>query len=91
MEIFIDGGLFEFFIGVIIAYVMNYIFLKKYLLLLFSSITIVSPILLIFFRVSELYYSCVSICIFNSIFLVVLLWRERQRNPEMPLFKLTKK
>src|SRR5258705_13559398 len=90
MEIFLDGGLFEFFAVVILAYAVNFIFLKKYLLILFSILTIASPILLIFFNKSEWYYFCVSLCIFNSIFLVILLWRELQKNIHKDPFYIKK-
>lgn len=87
MEIFLDGGVFEFLAAVVLAYAVNFIFLKKYLLILFSVLTIASPILLIFYNTGELYYYCVSISILNAIFLVTLLWRERQKCPKTPLFK----
>jgi hypothetical protein len=88
MEIFLDGGLFEFFAAVMLAYALNFIFLKKYLLILFSIVTIASPIFLVFFNKSELYYCLVSVCIFNSIFLIILLWKERIKKPNRPLFEI---
>lgn len=77
MEIFVDGGLFEIIIAVAFGYAINFIFLKKYLLFIFSSITILSPVALMFFNSGEQYYWLVSICISNAVLLVILLWRER--------------
>jgi hypothetical protein len=90
MEIFIDGGLFEFLIAVTLGYMVNYIFLKKYLLFFFSAVSIISPLLLIFLNKGELFFCIVGLCIFNSIFLVVLLWKQRQTIPHKPLFDVKK-
>ena len=90
MEVFVDGGLFEIIIAIAFGYAINFIFLKKYLLFIFSALSILAPVALIFFRSDELYYWLISICILNSVFLVILLWRERQRLPNQPLFDVEK-
>jgi len=90
MEIFVDGGLFEIILAIAFGYAINFIFLKKYLLVIFSAISLFSPIALLFLRAGELYYWMVSICIINSMFLIFLLWRERQRIPNQPLIDIEK-
>ena len=90
MEPFIDGGLFELLLVLGFAYTINYIFLKKYLLIFYSVVSIISPILLIFFNQGELLYYICGVCIVNSILLVILLWKQRQTNPRRPLFDLGK-
>lgn len=88
MEIFVDGGLFELFLAIVFAYSLNYIFLKKYLLLLYSVCALAAPIALIFINRSELYFVIIGLCLFNSIVLVVLLWKARLQFPGKPLFDL---
>jgi len=88
MEIFADGGLFELVIIAGIGYAINFIFLRKYLLYIFSALTFASPVSLIFISRGELYYLCVSLCVFNSIFLIILLWRQRARFPKEDLFDI---
>ncbi|HYV91030.1 MAG TPA: hypothetical protein VE978_04580 [Chitinophagales bacterium] len=90
MEVFVDGGLFELLLAVAFGYAINFIFLKRYLLVIFSGLCILTPVALIFLGRGELYYWLISICILNSIFLVILLWRERQRVPNQPLFDVEK-
>lgn len=90
MEIFVDGGLFELIIAIAFGYAINYIFLKKYLLIIFSCIAILSPVTLIFFNSGELYYWLITICIINAILLVLLLWKERLKVPKQPLFDVGK-
>ena len=90
MEIFIDGGLFEITILAALAYTINYIFLKKYLLIIFSSISILCPVALIFFRTGEFYYWFVTVSIINSVLLTVLLWKLRQQYTDQPLFDVNK-
>ena len=86
MEPFLDGGLFELFIAVFFAASLNFIFLKKYLLFIFSLLILAFPVLLFFIDKNELYYWMVSFCVFNAVFLVVLLWKVKNKNPEEPLF-----
>jgi MFS-type transporter involved in bile tolerance (Atg22 family) len=88
MEIFIDGGLFELLLAVSLGYIINIIFLKKYLLILFSAISISASILTIFLNKGEVFYFLASINIFNSILLVVLLWKQRTKFPSQPLFNI---
>ena len=90
MEIVVDGGLFEFIIAVAFGYAINYIFLKNYLLVIFSCISILCPVALIFLKPGELYYWLISVCILNAVLLVVLLWKERSRIPNQSLFDLVK-
>ena len=90
MEIFIDGGLFEIGILTALAYTINYIFLKKYLLIIFSVVSILSPLALIFFRTGELFYWFTAVSFINGILLVVLLWKIRDKFPQRPLFDLSK-
>jgi hypothetical protein len=88
METFIDGGLFELLIAMVFAIFLNFIFLKRYLLILFSLITIAGPVLLFFIDKGESYYWLTSQCLFNSVFLVSLLWKEKKENPSRPLFNI---
>lgn len=85
MEIFVDGGLFELIIGIALAYAINYIFLKKYLLIIFSVVAVAAPFALFFIRTGELYGWIVSLCIVNGVFLVLLLWRQRLQFPKQSL------
>jgi hypothetical protein len=88
METFLDGGLFEFFIALSVAVFLNFIFLKRYLLIVFSLIIIASPVVLFFIPKNELFYWVVSFSLFNSILLVVLLWKVKTESPQMPLFRV---
>jgi len=90
MEPFFDGGLFELIILVAAGYVVNFIFLKKYLLIFFSLVALVAPVLLLFVKTGEVFYWLVSMCIFNALFLVVLLWKQRLSNPNQSLFEVKK-
>ena len=90
MEIFIDGGLFELLLAVAFGYAINFIFLKKYLLIIFSAISLIAPVALFFFNNGELRYWIISICIINSILLVTLLWRQRQDFPGRPPINIEK-
>ena len=90
MEIFIDGGLFELLAAISLGYIINIIFLKKYLLILFSAVSVSATILTIFFNKGDIFYFLAAINIFNSILLVVLLWRQRSKYPNQPLFDIGK-
>ena len=90
METFLDGGLFEIFIAMAFAVFLNYIFLKRYLLIIFSVFIIASPLLLFFVQKNELFFWLVSICLFNAVLLVVLLWKVKIECPMKPLFFLEK-
>lgn len=85
MEIFIDGGLFELFIAVAFGYAVNFIFLKKYLLLIFSVLAIAAPAALFFFNAGELHNWIAGICFVNAIMLIVLIWKHRFNFPGRPL------
>lgn len=90
MEPFFDGGLFEVLIAIGIGYSLNFIIRRKLLLLLYSGISIIAPCVLLFMKISEIYYWAVGICIFNSILLVVLFWKHKINDPEKPLFETEK-
>ncbi len=88
METFLDGGLFELLFAIGFAYFLNFIYLKKLLLIIFSALIIAVPIILFFVKKNELYSWLVVLCTFNSVLLVVLLWKEKKRNPEESLFNV---
>jgi hypothetical protein len=90
MEPFFDGGMFELIIIIGLGYLVNFIFLKRYLLVFFSILSLASPVLLFFFRNGELFYFSAMMTIFNSILLVILLWKERKKSIGEPLFDLRK-
>lgn len=90
MEVFFDGGLFELFLVVGIGYSLNFIFQKKYLLILFSIVSIVAPVLLLFANLSEIFIGLASVSIFNAFFLITLLWKQRLARPNQPLFEVKK-
>jgi hypothetical protein len=86
MEIFLDGGLFEILIAMSCAIFLNFIFLRKYLLIIFSLLIIACPLMLFFIKKNELYYWVVAFCFMNAILLTVLLWKEKRKNTRGPLF-----
>lgn len=86
MEIFVDGGIFEILIVMLFAASLNFIFVRRHLLILFSVVAIASPGILFFIDKGEIYFWLLSICTFNSILLVILLWKEKRKNPSKPLF-----
>ena len=88
MEIFVDGGLFELLIALSLGYLINVIYLRKYLLVVYSCVAIASPILLFFLVRNDIFYLLAAITLLNSILLVVLLWRQRMHMPGKPLFNL---
>jgi hypothetical protein len=88
MEIFIDGGLFEILLAITLGYTVNFVFAKKYLLIVFSVISIVAPALLFFLHQGEWFYFLLVICMFNSALLVILLWKMKEQNGEEPLFDI---
>ena len=90
MEIFVDGGLFELIIAFAFGYLLNVIYLKKYLLLFYSSVSIIAPVSLLFLKRNDAFYLMVSLSIVNAIFLVVLLWQRKEQQPGEPLFDLQK-
>lgn len=90
MEVFIDGGLIELGLMLALGVVINYIFLNKYILILYSALSLVSPFILLIFKDSELFYFALSLQMLNSILLVIFLWRLKKQNPEKALFDLSK-
>lgn len=90
MEPFIDGGLFELFIAIRVGYSLNFIFKRKYLLVIYSIMSIAAPIILLFTNKSELFLWLVSINIFNSTILIIFLWKQQLSNPNKSLFETDK-
>ena len=88
MEPFFDGGLFELLFVIGFAILVNFIFLKKYLLILFSLLIISAPVILYFIRGNELYNWVVTLCLFNAVLLVVIIWKLRKEKPGVPLFNV---
>lgn len=88
MEPFLDGGLFELLFALAFAILVNYIYLKKYLLILYSLMIICAPISLFFIHGSELYYWIEALSLFNSILLVILMWKQKKEKPREPLFNI---
>ena len=90
MEIFLDGGLFELLVAVGFGYAINFIFMKKYLLIIFSCIVIGAPVSLIFFNSGEIRFWIIGACCINAMLLVILLWKHRLENTNKQLFNLNK-
>ena len=86
MEIFVDGGLFEIIGLLLFASLTNYIFSKKYLLIIFSVIAVTAPILLLFVRDTEVFYWVIGVLMFNSILFVSLLWKVWRGASDKKLF-----
>lgn len=90
MEPFVDGGLFEIIIALGIAYGVNFIFLKKYLLISYSIVTLIAPVLITLLNRGDIYYILICFCFLNGSLLIALLWKERSQNPGKPLFDIAK-
>lgn len=88
MEPIIDGGLIEFLAALLLGTALNFIFLRKHLLLLYSVIVVAAPMLLLLVRNDELFYWLIAFCQLNAVLLVTLLWKQRQANPEQPLIAI---
>jgi hypothetical protein len=88
MEIFVDGGLFELLIALSLGYLINVIYLRKYLLVMYSAVVIAAPVLLLFLPRNDIFYILVAIAVLNAVLLVVLLWRQRMHEPGKPLFNI---
>lgn len=88
MEPFLDGGLFELLFVMGFAILVNFIFVKKYLLILFSLLIISAPGILFFIHGNELYNWIVTICLLNAVLSVVLIWKYKKEKPGMPLFDI---
>jgi len=86
MEPFIDGGLFELLFVTGFAILINFIFLKRYLLILFSLLIIATPVMLFFIHGNELYDWLVTLCLLNAVLLVVIIWKQKKERPAEPLF-----
>jgi|GEM_PF-3442296 len=90
MEIFIDGGFFELLLAVIFGYAINFIFSKKYLLFLYFILSVTAPVLLVFIDKHMFFYLLSAFCVFNSILLIILLWKEYLKNPGGELVDIKK-
>ena len=90
MEPFFDGGLIELFIASLFAFVLNYIFLRRYLLVVYSTVVIACPVLLFFYRSGELANWLTAVCLFHAVLLVVLLWKQKSAEPHKQLFDIQK-
>jgi hypothetical protein len=90
MEPFFDGGLFEVLFAIGIGYFLNFIFQRKLLLIIYTGVSIMAPVLLLFVKTGEIYYWAVGITIFNTILLVVLFWKQKITEPGKPLFDTEK-
>ena len=88
MELFFDGGLFEIILALGFAGILNFIFRKKILLIIFSVLIVAAPVFLFITRQGEVYYWIVSLCVFNSLLLVVLLWKQKRSDANGELFKI---
>jgi Ca2+/Na+ antiporter len=88
MEPFFDGGLFELLFAMGFAILVNFIFLKKYLLIVFSLMVISAPIALFFIHRNELYNWIVTLSLFNAVLLVVLIWKGKKEKPGEPLLNV---
>ena len=88
MEPFFDGGLFELLFIMGFAILVNFIFLKRYLLILFSLLLVSAPMILFFIHRSELYDWIVTICLMNAVLSVVLIWKQKKEKPGEPLFNI---
>lgn len=86
MELFLDGGLFEIAGLLLFASVINYIFSKRYLLIIFSAAVLIAPALLFFIKDSEIFNWLMAFMTFNSIVFVLLLWKQRKQVSGGPLF-----
>ena len=90
MEPFFDGGLFELLIAIAIGSSLNFIFKRKYLLVIYSCVAIASPLLLLFTKKSEIFLWLVGISIFNTVLLITLLWKQKMTEPSKPLIETSK-
>jgi Ca2+/Na+ antiporter len=88
MELFFDGGLFELLFVIGFAILVNFIFLKRVLLILFSLLIISAPVILFFIHGNELYNWVVTLCLLNAVLLVVIIWKQKKEKPAEPLFKV---
>lgn len=90
MEPFFDGGLFELLIAIGIGSSLNFIFKRKYLLILYSIASVGATILLLFTKMNEIHQWLAGISIFNAILLVTLLWKQKLTEPNKSLIDTDK-
>ena len=89
MEIFIDGGMFELLAAAALAYTINFIFLKKYLLIIYSLLLIATPVLFLFTsKDNEVYFVLLFFAFFNAVVFVALLWKLKLEDEKAPLFNV---
>ncbi len=88
METFLDGGLFEMLAYIVFIGSINFIFLRKYLLILYSISMIACPIVLLIWHTGEIFYFLMGFCLLNSILSVLLIWKAKKEKPHEALFEL---
>jgi hypothetical protein len=90
MEPFFDGGLFELLVAIGIGSSLNFIFKRKYLLMLYSIASIMATILLFFTTIGEIHQWLIGVNSFNSILLIALLWKQKLSEPNKSLIDTDK-
>ena len=90
MEPFFDGGLIELALVFAVCCSLNFIFKRKILLIFYSLSVLAMPVILFFIRSGEAFIWVVTVCIFNAVFLVVLLWNKWFSSPGENLFDTKK-
>lgn len=90
MEPFIDGGFFELIIALGFITFVNFIFLRKYLLIIYSVIVLLSPALFLMVHSGDIFYLLLVFVFINSVLLVLLLWKQYKSSPGRALFETEK-
>jgi hypothetical protein len=90
MEPFFDGGLFELLIAIGIGSSLNFIFKRKYLLIIYSVASIMATMFLLFTKKGEIYQWLVAVNAFNTILLIALLWKQKLTEPNKSLIDTDK-
>jgi hypothetical protein len=81
MEPVIDGGLFEVMFLIVIGTIINFVFRRRYLLMVYSALAISAPLVFLLMAENELAVFAMVFSLFNAILLVTLLWRAKKTNP----------
>jgi hypothetical protein len=79
MEIFVDGGLFELILVIGLVCAINYIAVRKWLLIFYSLISVLAAMSLFFIKEWAIFDAAVIVCVMNSILFTVLLWNTRNK------------
>jgi len=88
MEIFVDAGLFEFLLVIAFATFLNFIFFRKFLLVIYSLMVIAAPICLFFIHKGVLFNVALIFTLFNCIILLILLWQSKYERPNQKIIKI---